>query len=169
MSASCRSDAVRRDLDRIEELWDYAGQGGAGWLFGDFGIADAFFAPVAARIATYDLPVGPAAQAYVALHLADPAFRRWRAVGLIEESVHANYDLDLPERPWPGPVPLPAHAVTDAVPVNPACPFSGKPVEPDSLAEVAGVVIGFCNPFCRDKVVADAEAWPQVLPLIGQS
>ena len=56
-----------------------------------------------ARIATYDPPVGPAARAYVARHLADPAFRRWRAEGLIEESAHVNCDLDLPTRPWPHP------------------------------------------------------------------
>ena len=59
--------------------------------------------PIAARIATYDPPVGPAARAYVARHLADPAFRRWRAEGLIEESAHVNCDLDLPTRPWPHP------------------------------------------------------------------
>ena len=63
----------------------------------------AWLSPIAARIATYDPPVGPAARAYVARHLADPAFRRWRAEGLIEESAHVNCDLDLPTRPWPHP------------------------------------------------------------------
>lgn len=160
-------EAVLRDLARIEALLDHAGFGGGGWLFGDFGIADAFFAPVAARIATYDLPVGPATSAYVAKILADPAFRRWRAIGLVEESVHVDCDLGLPERPWPGPAALPARPVADAVPVNAGCPFSGDPVAPDSLAEVNGTVIGFCNRFCRDKVVADAEAWPEVAAILG--
>ncbi|MFO1105326.1 MAG: glutathione S-transferase [Amaricoccus sp.] len=163
------SDAVRRDIARIEALWDYAGFGGEGWLFGDYSIADAFFAPVAARIASYDLPVGPAAAAYVAKTLADQAFRRWRAVGLAEMSVHVSCDLDLPDRPWPGPAPLPARAVTDLAPVNQGCPFSGDPVAQDSLAEIDGIVIGFCNPFCRDKVVADAAAWPDVLALLDRS
>jgi len=36
-------------------------------------------------------------------------------------------------------------------------------VEADSLAEVDGRVIGFCNPGCRDKVVADPEAWPAAM------
>ncbi len=99
------SEAVARDLARIETLWDHAGfgDGGEGWLFGAYSVADAFYAPIAARIATYDPPVGPAARAYVARHLADPAFRRWRAEGLIEESAHVNCDLDLPTRPWPHP------------------------------------------------------------------
>ena len=73
------------------------------WLFGDYTVADAFFAPVAARVATYGLPVGPEAAAYVAAHLADPAFVEWRALGLADPVVQPHYELDLPERPWPGP------------------------------------------------------------------
>ena len=30
-----------------------------------------------------------------------------------------------------------------------------------------GRVVGMCNAGCRDKVVADAEAWPQVMALLG--
>ncbi len=159
------SDPVRADLARIETLWSWAGYGGAGWLFGDYSIADAYFAPVAARIASYDLPVGPEAAAYVALHLADPAFRRWRAMGLVESSVHVDCDLDLPERPWPGPAPLRA-APSDGPAMNSTCPFSGLPVAPDSIAEIEGTRIGFCNPFCRDKTVADPAAWPAVMALL---
>ena len=51
-------------------------------------------------------------------------------------------------------------------PVNDACPYSGKPVADDSLAEIDGVVIGYCNQFCRDKSVADAEAWPATVALL---
>lgn len=35
--------------------------------------------------------------------------------------------------------------------LNSRCPWSGKPVQADSLAEYKGRVIGFCNPGCRDK------------------
>jgi glutathione S-transferase len=59
---------------------------------------------VAARIATYGLAVGPEAGTYVKAHLADPAFLAWRAAGLTEPHAQPGYDLDLPERPWPGPV-----------------------------------------------------------------
>lgn len=100
------SAAVRADLARVEALWQsaraVAGEGP--WLFGDYSLADAFFAPVAARIATYDLPVGPEAAAYVAAHLGEPAFLDWRAEGLADPYVQQIYDLDLPERPWPGPL-----------------------------------------------------------------
>ena len=163
------SPEVRADLARLETLWTLARESRRApgpWLFGPVTLADVFFAPVAARIAGYGLEVGAEARAYVAAHLADPAFRQWRAMGLADPLVQATYDLPLPERAWPGPVPLPARAVTDSPPLNAACPFSGKPVAPDSRAEVAGRVIGFCNPFCRDKVVADPEAWPAAMALL---
>ena len=35
--------------------------------------------------------------------------------------------------------------------INETCPWSGKPVQADSLTEHAGEVVGFCNPGCRDK------------------
>jgi len=35
--------------------------------------------------------------------------------------------------------------------LNAHCPWSGKPVSPDALMRYRGVVIGFCNPGCRDK------------------
>lgn len=97
--------AVRDDLARLETLWRTAraARGSDGpWLLGDYSLADVFFAPVAARIAGYDLPVGGEAAGYVAAHLADPAFREWRAAGLAERAL-PRYDLDLPERSWPGP------------------------------------------------------------------
>lgn len=98
--------AVRADLARIEALWALARRtaGATGpWLLGDYCLADVFFAPVATRIATYGLPVGPEAAAYVAAHLADPAFREWRAAALDDPRVLPDYDKALPETAWPGP------------------------------------------------------------------
>jgi glutathione S-transferase len=97
--------AVKDDLARIEALWRIARESRTGdgpWLFGEPSLAEAFCAPVAARVATYDPPVGPDAAAYVAAQLADPAFVAWRAAGL-GEPPQPRHDLDLPERPWPGP------------------------------------------------------------------
>lgn len=100
------SDAVRADLARIEELWNLArsrfGEDGP-WLFGSYSLADVFYAPVAARIAGYDLPVGEAARAYVDHHLADPDFRAWRAEGLKVTYDPFPYDLGLPRADWPDP------------------------------------------------------------------
>lgn len=100
------SEAVLKDLARIEDLWALArsrfGADGP-WLFGRYTLADVFYAPVAARIAGYGLPVGDAAAAYVAAHLADPAFRDWRREGLTVSYDPVPYALDLPTEPWPGP------------------------------------------------------------------
>jgi hypothetical protein len=35
--------------------------------------------------------------------------------------------------------------------INDTCPWSGKPVQADSLTLYEGYVVGFCNPGCRDK------------------
>ncbi len=162
------SEAVLKDLARLEELWTLARSrhGGDGpWLFGQYSLADVFFAPVAARIAGYALPVGPVAQAYVAAHLADPAFRRWRAEGLTVSYDPVPYAMDLPTTPWPGPTPRLARAVSEGVAENATCPYSGRPVT--DLIEVDGRIFGFCNPGCRDKTVNDPEAFPKFMALLA--
>ncbi|EAQ05083.1 hypothetical protein OB2597_07355 [Pseudooceanicola batsensis HTCC2597] len=165
------SAATQADLARIEELWSLArsrhGSGGP-WLFGAYSLADVFFAPVAARIAGYGLPVAPPAQTYVEAHLADPPFRRWRAQGLTVGYDPVPYALDLPTDPWPGPAPLPARAVTEGVPENTQCPYSGRPRVEDRL-EIDGRVFGFCNPGCRDKTVNDPAAFPAFMALLDRT
>lgn len=155
------SPGVLDDVARLEALWAWAraaGPDGGPWLFGRYTIADAFFAPIAARIATYALPVGEAAAAYVAAHLQDPAFRRWRAMALIDGPDQPVYGRDLALRPWPGPPPYPATDHRTGPSVNDRCPYSGDPVT--HFLETDGVVYGFCNAFCRDKTRADPDAWP---------
>jgi glutathione S-transferase len=162
------SDGLKKDLARVDELWGLARDrhGDAGpWLFGNYSLADAFFAPVAARIAGYDLPVSPAAKAYVETTLKDPAFRRWRALGLTKSYDPVPYAMDLPTREWPGPDIIPARAVESGTPENQTCPYSGKPVT--DLAEIDGRIFGFCNPTCRDKTVNDPAAFPAFMALMG--
>jgi glutathione S-transferase len=94
--------AVKADLGRIAALWIHAiDRSGGPWLCGDYCIADAFFAPVAARIAGYSLPVPDRAAAYVAAHLDDPAFREWRSLGLAHGATLARYAKDWPQIDWP--------------------------------------------------------------------
>jgi len=158
--------AVREDLARLQTLWSWAraqtGSEGP-WLCGAYSVADAFFAPVAARIAGYGLPVAAPAQAYVDAHLAHGPFRRWRAMALVEGPDQPLYRRDWPQRAWPGPAPLSARA-SEGPSVNAACPYSGKPVT--HFLEVQGRVLGFCNAFCRDKTMADVTAWPQAQALL---
>lgn len=163
------SAGVSADLQRLETLWTLArdrhGQGGP-WLFGDYSLADVFFAPVAARIAGYDLPVSAATQSYVQAHLSDPRFRQWRAMGLTQAYDPVPYAMDLPTGPWPGPEPLAAQPVEDGTASeNSACPYSGDPVT--HFLRLNGRVFGFCNAFCRDKTVNDPEAWPAFMEIYG--
>ncbi len=156
---------VLADLARLERIWDWARDqtGSTTWLCGAYSAADAFFAPVAARIAGYNLPVSDRARAYVDAHLSHPSFRRWRAMGMVDGADQPYYKRDWPRRPWPGPLPLPARAVDGTEAENTACPYSGKPVT--HVLQISGRRIGFCNAFCRDKTVADPEAWPKFMNL----
>jgi glutathione S-transferase len=98
------SDAVLADLARIEELWALArARHGADspWLFGEYTLADVFYAPVAMRITTYGLPVSSAAQAYVDAHLRDRAFLDWRKAAMDEVHDPWPYPMDLPRKDWP--------------------------------------------------------------------
>jgi glutathione S-transferase len=158
--------AVLDDLARLELIWDWARAetGAKVWLAGNYSAADAFFAPVATRIATYNLPVSDRAMDYVQAHLAHPSFRRWRAMGLVDGADQEFYRRPYPRRLWPGPVPMAARAVEGTEAENAACPYSGKPVT--HVLEMQGRRFGFCNAFCRDKTVADPEAWPAFMALL---
>jgi glutathione S-transferase len=159
---------VLADLDRIETLWAFArAQHGAGgpWLCGAYSAADAFFAPVAMRIAGYGLPVSASAQAYVAAHLSDPALRRWRAMGQARGTDLPQYARDHARTPWPGPAPLVAEVADGAGAENALCPYSGDPVT--HFLKLEDRVFGFCNAYCRDKTVADPAVWPAFMALVG--
>ena len=151
---------VEADLRRLELIWDHARSvctPGGPWLCGEYSVADVFFAPVAARIAGYGLSVSDAARTYVDAHLADPAFRRWRAMSLVSGPDLDRYARDHAQTMWPGPARRPA-TPSDGPSLNKACPYSGDPVT--HFLERDGRVWGFCNAFCRDKTLADPEAWP---------
>lgn len=161
------SSDLQAEIARLETLWAYGRQkqkDDGPWLFGAYSIADAFFAPVAARIAGYGLPVGPEAANYVAAHLIDSAFRRWRAMALISGETLPWYAKDNQTTDWPGPRPLFAKSVDATAAENSHCPYSGDPVT--HYLELDGRTFGFCNAFCRDKTVADPEAWPDFKALL---
>jgi glutathione S-transferase len=74
------------DIARIGELWnDCRTRFGAGgpWLFGDYGVADAMFAPVVLRFRTYGANP-PGAAEYMNTVLADPPLREWLAAAAAE-------------------------------------------------------------------------------------
>ena len=95
--------AVTADLKWIERLWSHArGMAADGpWLCGAYSLADVFYAPVAARIVGYDLPVSEAARDYCRQTITDPAFRAWREAALEVRYDPVPYAIDLPTGAWP--------------------------------------------------------------------
>ena len=79
-------DALMRDIARINELWSEGlRRFGGSFLAGDtFTGVDAFFAPVAFRVQTYQLKLNAPAMAYVARLLALPSMQQWYAEALAE-------------------------------------------------------------------------------------
>lgn len=70
--------AVRADIARITQMWSELLNAHQGpMLFGDFSIADAFYAPVAMRIQSYALPVAPQIEAYIKRLSALPGVKAW--------------------------------------------------------------------------------------------
>jgi len=77
---------VRDDVARLEAMWaDALAASGGPMLFGAFGAADAFYAPVGMRLRTYALPVSAATRAYVERVVALPGVARWIADALAEQ------------------------------------------------------------------------------------
>ena len=74
------SDEVAADIDRIFAIWTdchhrYGDDGN--WLFGDFSIADAMFAPVVLRFRTYGINLSASASVYPARLLESEAMQDW--------------------------------------------------------------------------------------------
>ena len=91
--------ALRRDVARVEAIWaDALAASGGPFLFGAFGAADAFYAPVALRLRGYGLPVTDTTRAYVERLLAAPGPAAWIADALAEHEYVAE---DEPYRPPP--------------------------------------------------------------------
>ena len=71
---------LEADVERIDEIWNDCRRrhGGAGpWLFGDYSIADAMYAPVVLRFNTYGARVSESARWYMASVLEDAALQEW--------------------------------------------------------------------------------------------
>ena len=77
---------LERELRRLEQLWaDGLKRFGGPFLTGErFCAADAFFAPVAFRIQTYEPPISADARRYADLLLGLTSMKQWYASGLAE-------------------------------------------------------------------------------------
>jgi glutathione S-transferase len=78
---------LQADIARVDEIWSgFRESGGAGgdWLFGEFSIADAMFAPVFFRFQTYGVRLSAPSQTYLVQALNDPAVREWQDASMQE-------------------------------------------------------------------------------------
>ena len=84
-----RTPEAQGDIGRICEIWEdcLAQFGHHEFLFGDFSLADAFYAPVVMRFRTYQVSLAPALQAYVDRVAAHPAVARWINEALAETEI----------------------------------------------------------------------------------
>ena len=77
---------VRADLARIVQMWgELLREHGGPLLFGGFSIADAYFAPVVMRLATYGVAVPDEIAAYMARVQALPGVAAWVTQALAEQ------------------------------------------------------------------------------------
>lgn len=77
---------VRSDVQRLVQMWSALLQEHGGpMLFGDFSIADAYFAPICMRFNSYALPLPPVVADYVQRVTALPGVAAWIADALAEK------------------------------------------------------------------------------------
>ena len=79
-----RREDVAADVARIHSVWNECLAQGGPMLFGSFSIADAFYAPVVTRFATYGVKLSPLLAAYSENVLALPAMQQWIAAAKAE-------------------------------------------------------------------------------------
>jgi glutathione S-transferase len=89
-----RTPEAQSDIGRISEIWEtcLSHFGHHQFLFGEFSIADAYYAPVVMRFQTYGVSLAPALQAYVDRVAAQAAVAQWIADANNETMRAARYD-----------------------------------------------------------------------------
>jgi glutathione S-transferase len=77
-----KGDGVQGEINRIAAIWRSSREthGGEGpYLFGNFTAADAMYAPIVGRFATYKVELDETSMAYCAAIAAHPAYGEWLA------------------------------------------------------------------------------------------
>ena len=81
------------DIKRVKQIWTECMQKfGGPFLFGEFSIADAMYAPVCNRFVTYGVPMEKEVAAYVERNRALPAHKEWINAALVEDLRVPRYE-----------------------------------------------------------------------------
>jgi len=90
------TEGSRRDITRVVAIWNDCrkrfGRGGD-FLFGQFTIADAMYAPVVLRFLTYGVALEGAARTYADTISALPAMQEWLKAGYEEADVIEAFEI----------------------------------------------------------------------------
>jgi glutathione S-transferase len=87
------------NVARIDAIWsDCRARFGAGgpFLFGAFSAADAMYAPIVSRFATYAVEVGSVSRGYMNAIMSLDAWQEWKAAALKEPWVLPEDEPDWP-------------------------------------------------------------------------
>ena len=86
---------AQSDVDRVTAIWRERLAVSAGpFLFGELTAADAMYAPVATRFATYDVTLDPLCAGYRDRILALPYMREWTELALTEPDEVEELDVE---------------------------------------------------------------------------
>jgi glutathione S-transferase len=91
-AAARRRDDVAADIERICAIWsECLARSGGPLLYGSFCIADAFYAPVVTRFATYGVTLPPPLAAFAQALVELPAMRAWTDAAYAEPEVLVDH------------------------------------------------------------------------------
>ena len=88
-------DAAHLEIERINQIWQQCRQKfrhRGPWLFGDFSIVDAMFAPVTLRFHSYKIETNTEARDYIDWVMNNEAIKSWIEAGKIESEVITAFD-----------------------------------------------------------------------------
>ncbi len=84
---------AKADVERVKEIWTTALRESKGpFLFGDFSIADAMYAPVVNRFITYGIPIEDNIKGYVEAVRNLPAHQKWIQDAMGEDFIVTKYE-----------------------------------------------------------------------------
>ncbi|MBT8448381.1 MAG: glutathione S-transferase [Gammaproteobacteria bacterium] len=83
------SPSVQKDVARIQAVWAYCRQYAVPgqWLFGEFSIADAMYAPIVLRFKGYDVKLSEDARNYCNFVLSNKHIQSWIEAGKLEKEI----------------------------------------------------------------------------------
>ncbi len=91
------SEQARLEIARVDRLWSEQMMAyPQGWLFGDWSITDAMYAPLALRFMTYGIELSTPAKRYQDKVLDSKAVKQWLAEAELETDIVAEDEAGVP-------------------------------------------------------------------------